>query len=63
MSELSKGSKNFLGDVVMAFCFLVLRIKLIKTKVVSFYLFYYQNKTNAISFFVSKTKLIKTNTI
>ena len=41
MSEISKGSKNFLGDVVMAFCFLVLRINLIKTNVVNFYLFYY----------------------
>ena len=38
---LSKGSKNFLGGGGMAFCFLGLRIKLIKTNVVSFYLFYY----------------------
>ena len=61
MSELSKGSKNFLGDAVMTFCLLGLRIKRIKTNVVSFYLFYNYNKTNTISFFVSNTKLIKTN--
>ena len=63
MSELSKGSKNFPGDAVMTFCVFCLRIKLIKTNVVSFNLFYYKNKTNAISFFLSKTKPIKTNRI
>ena len=49
MSELSKGSKNFLGDAVMTFCFLGLRINLIKTNVVSFICF--STKTTQITLF------------